>query len=164
VCSVVFAQKGKSLVTGGSNGIVRVFSLDSNKGAKQAGGFKTTKGGSSDLNVVSSADSKLWAITDHKQINLVNSAGAAVGLFEGHKENVSDVGFSPDGKLLASVCRDGTLHVWNIAAKKPQVTKERPGRFTCVAWSPSQDLSGEMKLAAGLEDGNVWILKLNYGK
>ncbi len=164
VCSVVFAQKGKSLVTGGSNGIIRVFTIDPNKGAKQAGGFKSTKGGSSDVNVVSSADSKLWAITDHKQINLINSAGAGLALFEGHKENVSDVGFSPDAKLLASVGRDGTLHVWNIATKKPQVTKERPGRYTCVAWAPAAEGATDMTLAAGLDDGNVWLLKLSYSK
>lgn len=160
VCSVVFAQKGKTLVAGGSNGVIRVFALD--KGVKQIGGFKA-KNGFSDVSVVSSPDSKLWAITDHKQIHLLTSAGAAVGALEGHKENVSDVAFSPDGKLLASAGRDGTLLVWGVAAKRPQVTKERPGKFTSVAWAPGAD-GAEMTLAAGLEDGNVWILKLGYGK
>ena len=160
VCSVVFAQKGKTLVTGGSNGTFRVFSLD--KGTKQIGGFKAK--GFGDVSVVSSPDSKLWGITDHKQVHLITSAGAAAGTLEGHKENVADVGFSPDGKLLATVGRDGTLHVWNIATKKPGVTKDRPGKFTSVAWAPGGDGAADMTLAAGLEDGTVWVLKLGYTK
>jgi WD40 repeat protein len=161
VCSVVFAQKGKALVTGGSNGTFRVFSLE--KGVKQTGGFKA-KSGFGDVSVVSSPDSKLWGISDHKTVYLLTIAGAAAGALEGHKENVSDVAFSPDGKLLASAGRDGTLHVWNIAQKKPQVTKDRPGKFTAVAWAPAAEGATEMTLAAGLEDGVVWVLKLGYAK
>ncbi|MBN9119507.1 MAG: WD40 repeat domain-containing protein [Planctomycetes bacterium] len=161
VCAVVFANKGKALVTGGSNGTFRVFGLD--KGVKQAGGFKA-KSGSGDVSVVSSPDGKLWGISDHKAVHLLTSAGAAAGTLEGHKENVSDVAFSPDGKLLATVGRDGTLHVWSIAAKMPRITKERPGKFTSVAWAPVPDAAGNMVLAAGLEDGTVWILKVGYGK
>lgn len=160
VCAVVFAQKGKALVTGSSNGTFRVYSVGS--AVKQTGGFKA-KGGFGDVSMVSSPNNQLWAISDHKQIHLLTSAGAAAGVLEGHKENVSDVAFSPDGKLLASSGHDGTLHVWSVAAKVPKVTKDRPGKFTCVAWAPGTE-TAEMTLAAGLEDGTVWVMKIGYTK
>ena len=160
VAAVVFAQKGKTLVTAGSNGTFRVFNLE--KGVKQIGTFKGK--GFNDVSIVSSPDGKLWGITDHKAVHLLTAQGVASGSLEGHKENVTDVAFSPDGKLLASAGRDGTLHVWNIVAKKPQITKDRPGRFSAVAWAPAEEGTTDMTLAAALEDGTVWVLKVGYDK
>jgi WD40 repeat protein len=159
VCSAAFALKGKALVTGGTNGVVRVYAVD--KGVKQTGGFKA-KSGSSDASLFPSADGKLWGVTDHKSVHVITSAGAAVATLEGHKESVAEAAFAPDGKALASAGRDGTLHVWSLATKAPKVTKERPGKFTSVAWAPGGEASGDMTLAAALEDGTVWLMKLGY--
>src|SRR5262249_10499662 len=119
------------------------------------------KNGFGDVSVVSSPSGQLWAISDHKQVHLITSAGAAAGVLEGHKENVADVAFSADGKLIATAGHDGTLHVWSLAAKASRITKERPGKFTSVAWAPGGE-GTDMTLAASLEDGTVWILKVGY--
>jgi WD40 repeat protein len=163
VCSVVFAKQGKAqlLVSAGNNGIVRVFSVD--KGAKQTSGLKF-KGGFGDATVVSSPDSKMWALSDHKQVHMFTATGAAAGTVEGHKEVVSDLAFSADGKLLATVGRDGTLNVWGLGSNKPLVTKDRPGQFTSVTWAPAASGATEMSVAASLQDGTVWIVKLAYSK
>jgi len=159
VKSVVFMQKGKQLllVTGSSNGTFRVYTVGAT--VKQGGGFKT-KNGFGDVSIRSTPNGQTWAITDHKQIHMLNSAGTGLGTLEGHKENVSDVAFSPDGKFLASVGRDGTLHIWSVAARVPRITKDRPGKFTSVAWAPAADGGTDFRLAAALEDGTVWVLKL----
>ncbi len=160
VKSVVFAQKGKALVTGSSNGAFRVFNLATSP-PKQVGGF-AAKGGFGDVSITSSPSGQVWSITDHKMVYLINNAGIALGILRGHKEDVSDVAFSPDGKLLASAGRDGTLHVWSVSAKVPRITKDRPGKFSCVAFAPKTEDSTDMTLIGALEDGNVWLLKLGY--
>lgn len=35
--------------------------------------------------------------------------------YRGHREEVTDLAFSPDGQLLASVSRDTTLRVWRVS-------------------------------------------------
>jgi WD40 repeat protein len=158
VKSVVFTQKGNGLVTGCSNGTFRVYTIGP-MAVKQAGGFKA-KNSFGDAHVRSAPSGQLWAISDHKVVHLMNGAGNAVGVLEGHKEDVADVAFSPDGKLIATAGRDGTLHVWNVGGKAARITKERPGKFTSVAWAPAAEGATDMTLAAALEDGTVWILKV----
>ena len=160
VKSILFTQKGKALVTACSNGTFRLYSIGA-MGVKQTGGFKA-KNGYGEVCIRSSPNGQLLAVTDRKSIQILNANGNALGVLDGHKENVADIGFSPDGKLLASVGRDGSIHVWSISARAIKLTKERPGKFTSVAWAPGTEASTEMTLAAALEDGAVWVMKLGY--
>ena len=84
-----------------------------------------------------------------------------MGTLAGHKENVSDAAYSPDGKLIATCGRDGTLNVWSLATRTLKITKERPGRYSSVAWAPAADGTDQL-LAASLEDGTVWLLRIEY--
>lgn len=158
ISSVAFAQKGKVLVTAGTNGALRTYSID--KTVKQTGLLKA-KESFSDATVFSSPDGKMWGITNRKEVYLMTATGVGAGSLVGHKENVVDAAYSPDGKLIASAGRDGTLHVWTLATKMPKITKERPSKFTSVAWAPAADGADQL-LAASLEDGTVWLMRIEY--
>ncbi len=48
---------------------------------------------------------ELWDIT----------SGRILSSFVGHKRGITDLGFSPDGGMLASGSSDGTVRIWNSA-------------------------------------------------
>jgi WD40 repeat protein len=51
-----------------------------------------------------------------------SQTGALVRSFRGHTGVVTTVAFSPDGQLLVSGSRDGTVKVWDVTSlgKKPE--------------------------------------------
>ena len=62
--------------------------------------------------------------------------GQEVSLLTGHGA-VFSVAFSPDGKLLASGNRDGSLQLWDVATREHQATfTGHPDPITSVAFSP----------------------------
>src|SRR5688500_13733291 len=43
---------------------------------------------------------------------------------EGHRDGILSVAYSPDGRLLASASRDGTIKIWNVETGDEQTTLE----------------------------------------
>ena len=90
------------------------------------------------------ADVHLW--------DLESGAVAAVAQLRGHSGWITDLAFSPDGQMLASVSTDQTLRVWDVARKI-----ERRGPFRghldevwAVAWSKDGT-----EIVTGGKDGSV---------
>lgn len=77
-----------------------------------------------------------------------------------HKDSVSDVAFSPDGKTLAAGVQKGMVRLWDVAGRKQRATltqhdedgREQAQRISSVAFSPD----GKM-LAAVAGDGTVGL-------
>jgi WD40 repeat protein len=67
-----------------------------------------------------SPDSKLLAVAGGKRPELFDATDdfKPAGELTGHTESVNRVAFDQDGKLLASVSRDGTARIWDVKAKK----------------------------------------------
>jgi WD40 repeat protein len=69
----------------------------------------------------------------------------------GHSDSVLDVAWQPDGDMLASAGREGSVRLW----REDRLVVEWPmdGRVSCIAWSRRGDL-----LVAGTESGRVHCL------
>jgi WD40 repeat protein/tRNA A-37 threonylcarbamoyl transferase component Bud32 len=73
-----------------------------------------------------------------------------------HPEPVLAVAFSPNGKLLATGCKDGNLRLWNVSDGSPAGEPLAHGApVSCLAFHPKGDL-----LAAGCGNGNAHLWHL----
>jgi WD40 repeat protein len=63
--------------------------------------------------------------------------GAAAGVLRGHEDHVFAAAFSPDGQMLATGSRDGTLRLWDVAGRRElaRYVAEEPWVYA-IAFAP----------------------------
>jgi WD40 repeat protein len=84
----------------------------------------------------------------------------AVNTLKGHEDSVGSVGFSPDGKKLASGSYDKTIKIWDVTTGKVLNTlKGHEGWVGSVGFSPDGK-----KLASGSYDKTIKIWDVTTGK
>ncbi len=111
--------------------------------------------------VAYSPDSKWVAVGTSLGVELRNAATLRlVRTMEGHTGAVLSVTFSPDGSLLASGARGGTVRLWRVADGQLLRTLEgHTGRVWSVAFSPDGTL-----LASGADDATVRLWRVADGQ
>lgn len=79
---------------------------------------------------------------------------------EGHTEYISDLVFSPDGKILASSSRDRTIRLWNVdsGTELHKLTGHNTYIYS-IAFSPDGST-----LASGSENGKIRLWDVNTGQ
>ena len=90
---------------------------------------------------------KLWSVSDNHFEELRS--------LQGHQSRILHLGFSPDGKQLASSCEDASLKLWNLirfVEFQTLSTSNSNGVVRCFSFSHDSKL-----LAAG---NDSWTIKL----
>lgn len=77
----------------------------------------------------------------------------------GHSNTVNAITFSSDGRLLASVGKDGAAKLWDVSAQREIRTLKRKDELDSVAFSPDDKI-----LAIGGRDGAVVLWEVSTGR
>ncbi len=110
VNDVAFSPNGKLLVSGGHDGVAKLWDPAVAQeavfmpGDAQVWGLSFSPDGCCLATVGRSRVAKLWEVTSQKEMRS----------FKGHTDTIRGVAFSPDGRRLASASHDKTARLWNV--------------------------------------------------
>lgn len=115
VIGLSLSRDGKTLVTAGTDGVVRVWDIASGQVMRTLNGhtnaiYKAELSPDEKLIASSSRDltARIWDASTGREIHRLT----------GFKCSVKSVAFSPDGRMLATVGNEGMLKVWDVETGK----------------------------------------------
>jgi WD40 repeat protein len=82
--------------------------------------------------------------------------------FRGHTDTVFDVAATPDGRTLASCGRDGTIKLWDVAARKERATLH--GHTGKGYWTIVLSPDGKLLASAGDDGGTIQLWDVASGR
>jgi WD40 repeat protein len=134
VVALAFSPDGRWLASGGYDGSVRLWDVDTGKAIHIMRGH-----GNVVTSVVFSCDGKVLTSASFDQtIHLWNTAtGQELQAREGHNGRVHTIAISPNGRVAATVCEDRSIHLWSLATgQELHILRGHTGGVYCVAFSP----------------------------
>ncbi len=146
-----FSHDGQRVLTAGSDGTVRFWSLV----GEPLGGFRADRGS---LNLlVGSPDGQTW-LTANPQgtMRLWNLQGKQLAELQGHSGLVNSVSFRPQGDQIASAGEDGTIRLWDLQGRELERFQGYHGPLNSVSFNPQ----GHQLVSAG-EDGLIRLWNLH---
>lgn len=180
VDAVTFARDGRIVVTGGKDGVIRLWDVERKQQMAELRGhgmavvdLAISPDGSRLLSAGIDGSVRLWDISGSTGSTATDSATAPgqdreLAVLEGHDGPVFGVAFAPRGPgsndgsrnassdgqpVAASVGRDGNLIVWDLQTRLPvRLIAAHDGPAWSVAWTPD----GRFILSAG-SDGSVRV-------
>ncbi len=108
---VSFSPNGRRLITGGSDGMVRIWDGRSGQPLVALKGHRSRV-----LSIAWTADSSLFVTgsSDGSARLWGSGIGRSPYPMDGHTSEITGLSFSPDGKKLLSVSRDGDGRLWSV--------------------------------------------------
>lgn len=82
---------------------------------------------------------RIWALTDEPRPGFTGKPGSRQKVLVGHEGRIGALGWSPNGRYLASGGDDKTVRFWNVADGRCLRAFALPGPATSLAWSPGGD-------------------------
>jgi WD40 repeat protein len=131
VWSVNISPDGRTIVSGGTDGTVKLWNLDGTERAMLKGNQGNV------LSVNFSPDGKtIVSGGDDGTMKLWNLDGTERAMLNGNQGNVLSVNFSPDGRTIVSGGTDGTVKLWNLDGTERAMLKSNQGNVLSVNFSP----------------------------
>jgi WD40 repeat protein len=146
VTDVTISHDSKMIASVSTDNTLRIWSLDNVA--------PTLKGSSLSF----SPNSQMIVTGKDKTINLWQIDGKLQKKFPGHKDFITKVSFSPDGKIIATASADKTVKLWDLDGKLLHTLQEHKGSVTSVSFSPDSKI-----IASGSLDQTVKLWDL-HGK
>ncbi len=155
VLNAVMSRDGRRLVSGGSDGTVRVWDLASKKELMCLKGHEGavrhvvfTPDGSKLLTSGEDGTVRLWDATTGKQLKC----------FTGHEGPVAKMIVAPNGRRLIACGTDGTIRIWPLPGPKQAWSPEQ------AAGAPDTPVAGDQTSAwaSATQDGQAEWLLLKY--
>jgi WD40 repeat protein len=150
VLAMAFTPDGKTLISAGRPDEIKLWDVATGKNT-------VTRNAADEFRMAAAAfssDCKTLATMTRGDNSIMLwdvATGKAQVTLKGHAARVGSVAFSPDGKTLASGCKDGTIKLWDAAGGRELATlKGHAGEVQCLAFSANGKL-----LASGSEDKTI---------
>lgn len=151
LASVDWHPEGTKVVAGYTDGSIRAWNIDNADAELLLAPMESAR--QEEIRVRWSPDGNCIATAGRRDpnVHILNADGTPAAVFEGHREKLYGVSWSPTGERLASVSIDGTLRLW-LFDGTPETVCNVGQLLASVAWRPDGG-----QVACGCEDGTIQL-------
>ncbi len=157
VLALSFSHDGQFLVSGGKEGLVRVWSVADGLEVRQ---FPVSAGGVNSVDFSPDGRLLLTGGKDTRLRLLDAESGKELRAFEGHMQRVWSSIFSPNGRRAISGSGDGTVRLWDVFTGQ---TLHRIDGHRARVWSVALSSDG-MQAVSGSDDSTVRLWDVESGR